>query len=344
MHTIARDSTNVNSLPIVSETGEILEDRADSGKKTDWSGKKKMALKFADVLAAARELDETIISEKRLGDVRDCASFLLFARDKTQRLKLRGANFCRHRLCPMCNWRRSLLLFAQTSQVVEAIKEREPAVRFLFVTLTVKNCPATGAELVELLQRMNDGFAALTNKSRKYKAAAAFKENLLGYMKAVEITYNSKTKTFHPHIHAVFAVRPSYFTGRCYISKKGWQSLWTELLGVDYEAIVMPKAIDEKRQKGAVAEVAKYPVKPTDIITIKDKDEAAAITVELMHAINGRRLVTFGGLFKEIRAELKLKDIEAADADLVRTDSEKDFTPVERVMFRWRARFGVYVC
>ena len=30
-------------------------------------------------------------------------------------------------------------------------------------------------------------------------------------MKAEEITYNSKAGTFHPHIHTIFEVKPSYF-------------------------------------------------------------------------------------------------------------------------------------
>lgn len=347
MSTIAYNRMTVNSsdLPLVEATGEILEDiNPASGKRTDWSGKKKMSLKLAEVLATARQIDETIISESRLAAVADCASFLLFARDAAQNMKLRNANFCHHRLCPMCNWRRSLLLFAQVSQMVARIREihEKDGVRFLFVTFTIRNV-TNSAALAAALDNLNAAFRKLTAKGKGgAKAAAAFRENLLGYMKAIEITY--KGKGFHPHIHALFEMRPSYFAGRGYIKKREWQELWTELLGVDYDALVMPKAITNEKERGAVAEVAKYPTKATDIIAIKDAAEAARICIELMKATRGRRFITFGGEMKEVRHELRLADVEAADADLTNADQQSDIDAVENVLFRWNAKFGVYLC
>lgn len=344
MPRIAHNHLSVNDLPFVEATGEVLEDiNPASGKRTNWSGKKKMSLKLAEVLATARRIDETIISESRLAAVADCASFLLFARDDAKTLKLRRANFCKHRLCPMCNWRRSLLLFAQVSQMVARIREKhkKDGVRFLFVTFTIKNVE-DGTALAAAIDNLNAAFRKLTARGKGgAKAAAAFRKNLLGYMKAIEITY--KGQGFHPHIHALFEMRPSYF-GRGYIKKREWQELWTELLGVDYDALVMPKAITNEKERGAVAEVAKYPTKATDIVNIKDAGTAARVCIELMHATRGRRFITFGGEMKEVRHELKLADVESENADLTNTDKQSEIDAVENVLFRWNARFGIYIC
>lgn len=337
---------NWDALPVIEETGEILEDfNPKTQKKTDWRKKKVTSVEFAELLEEARRIDETVITEKRLSVVKECASFLMFAQDKEQNKKLYQANFCHHRLCPMCAWRRSLLLFAQTSQVVDAIAKDLPTTRYIFVTFTVRNCPATADDLIATLDMMNAAFLKLVGTGRNGAAIAkVFRKNLLGYMRAIEVTFNQKTKTYHPHMHVIFAVKSTYFRDKSnYLNKEDWQFLWTELLGVDYEAIVMPKKIDTKKQSGAVAEVAKYPTKPADLLKIKNRKLAARALVGLAKAMKGRRLTTFGGIFKEYRAKLKLQDVESENVDLVNA-GESEITPVEMVLYRWNARVGAYIC
>lgn len=353
MPRVSQAAGNVNPwarLPVLEGTGEVLEDvNAETNKKTDWNERKVTAEKFAELLGMARSIDADVITEKRLADVQDCASFLMFARERAQgdqppRQKLYRANFCKHRLCPMCSWRRSLLIFAQTAQVVDAITADFPTTRYIFVTFTIKNCPATAETLAEALDMMNEGFKRLVNKRRGYKAAAGFQKNLLGYMKAVEVTYNERSDTYHPHIHAIFAVRAGYFAGRDYLTKQKWQDIWSELLGIDYNALVMPKNIDMSKGRGAVAEVAKYPLKPADLLRVKNKRKAAEALVGLALALGGRRLTTWGGLFKDYRARLKLQDVEADDANLINADEASEISPVEVVLYRWRVKVGAYVC
>ena len=40
---------------------------------------------------------------------------------------------------------------------------------------------------------------------------------MLGYMRAIEVTYNQQEDTYHPHIHCIFAVKAGYFKGNGYI-------------------------------------------------------------------------------------------------------------------------------
>lgn len=339
-----------DALPVTEGTGEVLEDtNPDTGKKIDWSGKKEMQVKFTDVVKRARELDETIITEKGLERMQDCGSWLLLAREAARdgkaRQKLYKANFCKHKLCPMCSWRRSRRLFQEVAQCVDAMTAEHKGLRFLFITLTVKNCDATAAALKETIDALNDGFKRLVDKRKKYKAAAKFQQYCLGYMKCIEVTYNEKTNTFHPHIHVIFVVRGRYFTDKdAYINKHGWQELWAKLMKVDYDILVMPKVIDEKRKKGAVAEVAKYPTKPANLVKVRNKDKAARACGELMKGLYRRRLTTFGGMFKEYRERLGLEDVEGDDVDLVGAKEGSEISPIELVLFRWNAKFGVYLC
>ena len=146
------------------------------------------------------------------------------------------AEFCRHRLCPTCNWRKSLKLFSQMKEVSARLLQDFPGARYLFLTLTVKNC--SGAELAQTIDKMNFGFKLLVNAGKTNASAKAVKANLLGYAKAMEIKYDAeKTITpemyaqrkkyyierglkagsanpnygmYHPHFHVLLMVKPSF--------------------------------------------------------------------------------------------------------------------------------------
>ena len=137
----------------------------------------------------------------------------------------------------MCNWRRSLKMYSQVSQITDKILTTRKS-RFIFVTLTVKNPDAE--HLTETLDLMNKGFSYITSNSRTFAPAQKFKESLQGYIKATEITYNSKENTYHPHIHCIFQVKTSYFT-KGYIKKSDWVELWQKAMNLDYQPSVHVK-------------------------------------------------------------------------------------------------------
>ena len=100
---------------------------------------------------AARWLDKA----RRL---ESCASYAEFSRlPDGQGLHLYQSSFCRVRLCPMCQWRRSLKLGAQVRRVVERanadhIADTGAAWRWLMVTFTIKN--VQGPELGATIDRV----------------------------------------------------------------------------------------------------------------------------------------------------------------------------------------------
>src|SRR5690606_10304521 len=131
----------------------------------------------------------------------------------------------------------------------------------------------------------------------------------------LEVTRNQRRGDYHPHFHVLLAVKPSYFGGG-YIKQAEWVQLWQEAMRVDYRPVVDVRTVKAKRSsqtvEGAVAEIGKYAVKPSDYL-VEDPDEAAAAVEVLDGALKNRRLVAYGGLFREIRRELHMKDPETAD-------------------------------
>ena len=53
--------------------------------------------------------------------VADCGTFLDFHVTEEEK-KLHRANFCKDRLCPMCNWRRSMKIFGQDYQLMDLLQ------------------------------------------------------------------------------------------------------------------------------------------------------------------------------------------------------------------------------
>lgn len=326
------------TLEIVTRTGEILEDVSRTGRKRPWKEHKMGSMQLAELFRAAEKYGHSL-PETRLRDLEECADVLWFLQDAEGKRRLKSANFCRVRVCPMCNWRRSLKLFSQVSAITDAILAEKKA-RFIFVTLTVQN--VRGDVLRETIDELNRAFKYIVDKHQTFAPAKKLKENLLGYMKAEEITYNADRDDFHPHIHAILEVRPSYFRGDGYIKQKDWMAMWRAALGVDYDPLVDVRNIKGGTAK-AVAEVAKYPVKMDNILKIADKDKAAKALTQLYSAIFKRRLVTFGGDFREYRRRLDLDDVETGDLTHVEAES-KTFNAVAQVLFKWRVSTGAYIC
>lgn len=327
---------NIN-LEIIKDTGEILVDRSATGRERPWSERKMENLQLVNIFELARKIDPYIISVDRLEQVRDCASWLKFALLFDKKKKLAKANFCRLRLCPMCSWRKSLKLFAQVSAITDAILADKKA-RFIFLTLTVKN--VGGEELRSKIKEMNEAFKWITQKSKTSAVSKKLKDYILGYMKAVEVTYNHKTDTFHPHFHIILELKPSYFDSG-YLTQKQWRDMWREVMHLDYDPQVDVKNIKNATSK-AVAEVAKYPVKLKGILEL-DPEKAVEPLIKLKKALQDLRMITFGGDFREYKKLLQLDDVENGDLVHIETD-KKELNAVAMMLFTYRADVGAYIC
>lgn len=253
--------------------------------------------------------------------VADCGSWLEFALKSDNSFKLHNANFCRDRLCPMCSWRRSYKIFAQVSKIMDYIQD---SFCFLFVTLTVPNC--SGSDLSKTVDKINASF-------RKFLKYSRIKSVNCGCFKALEITRNSKTGTYHPHLHVVFAVPLRYFKeNKYYIQRDEWLALWQKatkdstITQVDVRRAVQKSTGDSQKAVKAlssvVAEIAKYTVKSKDYILADNPELTDEIVSVLDTTLYHRRLFSYSGIFKDVFMALQLQDVEADNADLVNLDDD----------------------
>lgn len=206
------------------------------------------------------------------------------------------ADFCRERLCAVCAWRRQARFTAQMQPVLKGLSNE--GYRYIFVTLTVRN--STLGDLKKNIDDMMNAFATLRHRKR-------IKESWSGCVRSLELTYNKLSGTLHPHIHCLVAVRPEYFDTRfgLYISQGELRSMWADCLGIDYLPQVDIQAVDD--ECGASIEVLKYALKPTD----EPQALEAFYTV-----LKGRRLVSFCGVFADMRKRLKQSDFDRILTDV----------------------------
>lgn len=347
--------------------GQPLVDRSLTGKVRPWRQHKQEARTLAtvyelladqDPVNAARWLDKS----RR---VMDCAPWTEFELHEDQGageyMTLHKASFCRVRLCPMCQWRRSLKLAAQARAIVaesdraaEAAsvdwmdpdndKRKAARPRWLLLTLTVRNVP--GDQLAQTIDLLHGSLSKLTR--RKIWAP------IRGWLRATEVTYNAKADTYHPHMHILLMVPPSYFGGKGgYVSQKRWRAAWQDVLGVDYDPQVdvraikdldgqplkdLPPDLYQKAMGKAIAEVAKYAAKPTDYLDPSDLETSAKVVGVLDLMLHKRRMVAWGGELKDIAARLQLDDLETGD--LINVDDRPDDDPGTGVYLTYTWRRG----
>ncbi len=299
--------------------GEILVDKNSRGKDRDWRGRKIMSLKLADVFESLGY--KTTMIER----IQSCGEVLNFIRQTDGSLKLYQAYFCKNKLCPMCNWRRSMKYSYQTSQIVDEAIKQVPKGRFIFLTLTVKN--VAGSDLNRALSSLTQSFARLFRRAK-------VKKNLIGYLRSVEVTHNEITGEYHPHIHVLLMVRPSFFQSKKdYISQKEWGEMWSNSLKVDYIPMVDVRAVKEKGKglRGAILETAKYPTKP-----FKLEIENKQVVDDLYNGLYRKRQLGYGGLFKTIKKQLALDDAE--NGDLIHTsDDSESLSEGTKIVAIWNA-------
>ena len=303
-----------------NQPGQVLKDTTKKGKDRRWRERKLQAIELAERLE--------VLGLKGFKQVYQCAEVLKFHQNEDGTLKLYQTWFCKNRQCPICNWRRSLKYSAQLSKIIDQAIKKKPKAKFLFLTLTIKNCG--GEELDKTIKKLHKKF----NLLMKY---AKVKKNLLGFVRATEVSYNVERGDYHPHMHVMLMVRGSYFRGKeNYITQEEWIALWQRAMQLDYEPNVDIRKVYDRKGEGivsAIKETAKYPVKPIQT-EVDDEDELLQVTYDLYHGLRRKRLLSFGGLFKEIKNELGLDDIE--DGDLVNTnDDEEEATTGEEIVAQW---------
>ncbi len=304
-----------------------------SSKDSIWDEQRTKTATVGDIYAYNAEFER--YSER----MSDCSTFLSYGFNENG-IKLKHANFCRVRHCPVCQWRKSLLWKSNMYVAYEEIKEKYPTHRWLFLTLTAKNCDIT--DLRKTIKHMNKSWERLTKR-------VMFTRVVEGWIKTTEIT-KGINDTAHPHFHVMLLVKPSYFA-KNYIKQAEWAELWRDVLRVDYEPIIDIRAIKNKSAKkdfdadqavkNAIMETLKYAVKPDDLIGDGSK-KSNEWFYELTRQTFKLRFIASGGALKNA---LK-RDDDITDNDMIKTsDEDDDIGEVDerRIVFTYRKIKQKYV-
>jgi len=264
---------------------------------------------------------------ERIGECSQLLTYALKATDDGEvKLRLREARFCRVRHCMVCQWRRSLMWRARFFKALPEIQVKYPTGRWIFVTLTVKNCELT--DLRVTLNWMNAAWHKLI-KRKEFPA--------LGFVKSVEVT-RGVGGTAHPHFHCLMFVPAGYFT-RGYISHAKWTSLWQSCLKTDYPPILDVRVVKSKTTTSnhaqdssnqamaeAVCETLKYAVKPSDLLA--DPDWLGELTKQLQKT----RAISIGGCLKEFFSEDDPEDLINGEIQEEEKSEDDSF-----LLFDWSA-------
>ncbi|UEX91213.1 protein rep [Staphylococcus ratti] len=235
------------------------------------------------------------VSDSYYWRIEECGTFLMFVGDMTlEKMKMHKANFCKHRFCPMCAWRKARKDALGLSLMMQDIKNHYDK-RYIFLTLTTPNVKSE--QLVDEIKNYNKSFDRLFKRN-------VVKQVVKGYVRKLEVTYNAYRDDYHPHFHVLIAVNKSYFTDKdYYLSQKEWLRLWRDVTGQSEITQVDVRRVKEQDNK-QLYEMAKY--------TGKDSDYLANDNVfkTYYNALKGKRVFAYGGLFKDTRKRLKNGDLD----------------------------------
>ena len=310
-------NTPVCSLPQrtsneVGTNGLYLGDLSDRDKV--WDVHRANADKVAEFYRGSEEFRRYA---ERIDTCSRLLLFQLFAAENEYEFKLNDARFCRVNKCPTCQWRRALMWKSKAHKILPSIVEAYSNYRWLFLTLTVRNCLIT--DLRKTLRHMNESWRRL-NVRRKFSS--------VGWLRSTEVT-RGYDNSAHPHFHCLLMVEPSYFKYKRYYLKHGdWVDLWRSCLRADYDPVVDIRAIRRDSSPcELIPEILKYCVKEADLVANREW------FLELTRQMHRMRTIATGGVLKDY-----LKQLEEELEDLIGKDELKTESEVNEghLYFEWK--------
>jgi plasmid rolling circle replication initiator protein Rep len=307
-------SNYTGTRPVKQQT-EVLD-----GKESIWNQKRTMAEQVQCKVASVAAIEEDPVRRRTLKRwlerLRECSAWLAFKRlpeaDVIGRERvLAEANFCHVRGCPVCEWRRSARMRAKLYQVIPKLVA--PGSRFIFLTLTVKNCAVQ--DLRDTLRDMNEAWRRITQTKK-------WQRTIKGFLKTVEITRGSNG-TAHPHFHVLLVVDQDYFKKKRRGTREGYythaemRALWSRCLRVSYEPQVRLNAVSEGNEEEVIPEIAKYATKTTDLTSDSKFFE------EYLFQVSGLRFVSTGGVIRQLLGDLE-QESEGATPDASNEPAETE--------------------
>lgn len=336
MNIIAHVTGNVNIFAggVDAKTSAIMAEEAEK-----WMEHKQAASFMAKKMEKAKLYARAV-------RMRECAELVSYTvcRD-CGRKHVTHANLCRDRMCPLCSWRLSMRRYTQMVQIVDGLRKRYPESSWQMCTLTVANCRPQ--ELTDTVNEMMRAWNYIASRDKT-------KERIIGWARSLEITYDKKTGTIHPHMHMLLLWQegwePTTYlvdmwlkTVRRYATKSAQdahklvsKAEYYELASVDTIPSIYDKPEQDKLEtlREAVLETYKYAIKGSDLAEMP-----LGIFKAVDTCLHGRRLVAFGGVVKLFAKELAINmddaESETSDANELEKCISCGSTKVIQIVGSW---------
>ena len=229
-----------------------------------------------------------------------CGTWLLFHyyygwpdgefEDKTRLIQ---ANFCNQTLkCNFCAIRRAVIKMRVYYERFKHIMAERPFLTPHLITLTVKN----GPDLMERFNHLRKSYGILKKRRdnflRRGKGLYTEFAKVTGGAGNVEVTFNTRTKEFHPHLHLVCTVN-----GR--IHQLSLVEEWRDITGDSYILDARPFTTPDEPLK-VFQEVFKY--------ALKFSSMPIPINYQAAELLKGSRLLFSLGDFYGLKVPEKLTD------------------------------------
>lgn len=273
---------------------------------------------------------------KRGYRMKECGRFITVSTcPDCGRSEASSATLCRDRVCPTCSWRLAAKQSAEMLQTLALINDIEDYTA-AFLTLTVKNCEPD--QLPAVLDMMSEAWHRMAMKKK-------FKELVKGTARSTEITYNAKTRTFHPHYHIILMLD-------CTPERLGelnafFNEEWGKAARLVYQPITDLRLIENRAMLETdkpKAELYKKAILETFKYTIKDdslKEMPLYIFRYYVDGVQGKRLINYTGIIKEARGQLEFTEELDEDGQTSKKCPECNADMLQAV-YQWSFAAGTY--
>lgn len=193
--------------------------------------------------------------------------------------------YCGNRFCPTC----SQIKAGKNADILKKVltKARENKKVLLYGTFTTKNVEAT--ELTAEINKINTAFTKTLTVPKKLK------DNIVGYVKKLEIKFNEARNDYNVHIHTVIAVS-NYHKNHITV-----EEFYQHFKRYTKDNDIIPPDIRKiGNEDKDITKVANYIVKEDLIQNMSFSNE---VSDNIYNAVKNKRLLEFCLSFKELKKE-----------------------------------------
>lgn len=254
-----------------TENDELKQQWADSAEI-----KKMQVLAYERIMHAKRHH-----SAKQVARVHDCRHMIVLAADsKGKHRTVLRTDSCSWRYCPICEAQRAAERATKFGGIMQAATVID-GVQWIFATLTVPN--VSGHRLAGAIKGLQEAWRRISRRTDLKRLFGT------GTIKKLEVTYNHQLRSFHPHLHILCAVKPSYF--RDVVNREELLAAWQDATGNRKITQVNISAANDPET--AADELGKYVAKAEDYLA------SQAVFDVFDEALHGVRMFSLSGICKQ---------------------------------------------